>query len=188
MILHDWISNLKTTQRKSVCGSHAMSSHAHCFLHLLSVDCGNWKLTLTFESTFSTLFARFRSNPTEHLLMGVHTTITTSESISITMKLQLFNRGRVFEALDLNNWMWMWRFRYVSSCVQVQNICHEVEGVFSELWECSNQKWDFIHAYYDQEKQLAPCVVLHSLLIMVLYNLKSMNMVVGNQLTVSLSG
>lgn len=78
----------------------------------------------------------------------------------------------------------MWRFRYVSS--YIQNICHEVEGVFSELWECSKQKGDFSHAYYDQEKQHAPCVVLHSRLIMILYNLKSMNMVVGNQLTVSL--
>lgn len=48
------------------------------------------------------------------------------------------------------------------------------------------QKGDFSHAYYDQEKQHAPCVVLHSRLIMILYNLKSMNMVVGNQLTVSL--
>lgn len=96
MILHVWISSLNGTRVKKKKNKSVRGSH-DCKCPLLLTACSGlsvWrreksglKLMLTFGSTFSILFTRFRLNRRELLPVGIHTTTITTVSISVMMKL-----------------------------------------------------------------------------------------------------
>lgn len=91
MILHVWISSLNGTRvkKKKICPWVTWLQMSG--LSVWRREKSGLKLMLTFGSTFSILFTRFRLNRRELLPVGIHTTTITTVSISVMMKLHLFN-------------------------------------------------------------------------------------------------